>query len=350
MTQLYKQNSKGKIQVWRIQTEAALLIEQHGVVDGKMALNSRVCTAKNEGRANETTGSEQAILEMEAKIKKKLDTNYFRTQEEALTTKVLLPMLAKEFKKEEHKVTYPCFVQQKYDGMRCLGTTSKMISRKNRIIETLPHIQKALSKLPAGVTLDGELIAVGLTFQENMKLIKKNRGEASKQVKYYVYDLVSTKKFEDRFLNLAAILTQLSEDETIRLAPTFKVNNRTEIDAYHSTFLEQGYEGTIIRHGDAPYAIDKRSSNLLKLKDFKDIALEVKDVVPAIADPKQGILVCLMPDGREVKASLKMSHAKREEILTNKAQYIGQTAELRYFENTDDGLLRFPVCHGFRLD
>ena len=47
---------------------------------------------------------------------------------------------------------------------------------------------------------------------------------------------------------------------------------------------------------------------------------------------------------------MKFSHAEREEILQNKDQYIGQMAEIRFFEYTEDGLPRFPVCHGFRLD
>ena len=41
---------------------------------------------------------------------------------------------------------------------------------------------------------------------------------------------------------------------------------------------------------------------------------------------------------------------ERQQILIDKADYIGQTAEIRFFEYTDDGLPRFPVCVGFRLD
>ena len=47
---------------------------------------------------------------------------------------------------------------------------------------------------------------------------------------------------------------------------------------------------------------------------------------------------------------MKFSHEAREEILANKEQYIGMMAEVRFFEYTDDGLPRFPVCVGFRND
>ena len=50
------------------------------------------------------------------------------------------------------------------------------------------------------------------------------------------------------------------------------------------------------------------------------------------------------------KHGMKFSHAEREEILINKENYIGKTAEIRFFEYTEDGIPRFPVAVGIRLD
>jgi len=76
--------------------------------------------------------------------------------------------------------------------------------------------------------------------------------------------------------------------------------------------------------------------------------------VPSERRPEQGVIVCEMPSGnihnKTFHANLKFSHAEREEILNNKDKYIGQTAEIRFFEFTEDGIPRFPVCVGFRLD
>jgi hypothetical protein len=47
---------------------------------------------------------------------------------------------------------------------------------------------------------------------------------------------------------------------------------------------------------------------------------------------------------------MKFSHEERELILTNKHEYIGQVAEIRFFEYSEEGIPRFPVCVGFRLD
>ena len=48
--------------------------------------------------------------------------------------------------------------------------------------------------------------------------------------------------------------------------------------------------------------------------------------------------------------TMKFPHKFREEVLINKEDYIGSTAEIRFFEYTDDGAPRFPVCVGIRLD
>ena len=88
----------------------------------------------------------------------------------------------------------------------------------------------------------------------------------------------------------------------------------------------------------------------MKYKDFKDIAVKLIDVVPAEQRSEWGVPVLEMEDGRTFRAGARLSHDERKDLLSNKQSYIGKTAEIRYFEETDDGLPRFPVCVGFRLD
>lgn len=49
-------------------------------------------------------------------------------------------------------------------------------------------------------------------------------------------------------------------------------------------------------------------------------------------------------------AGMKFSHGEREKWLKFKKDYIGKTAEIRFFEYSEDGIPRFPVCVGIRLD
>lgn len=348
---IYKKDSSGKIRYLEIRNEGGCVVQESGVVGtDNPVVNVSTCEAKNIGKSNATTPEEQALLESIAKITEKMRLGYFDTIEEAQQKggkDFLLPMLAKDFKKEKGKIKFPCFVQPKLDGMRALGFAENLISRTGKVIDTLSHID--LSDLE-DVILDGELYAHGISFQENMKLIKKYRPKATEQVKYHVYDIVMDASFEVRYEMLADLVHEFS-NPNIEIVPTYEVNNEAEIMSYHQTFLSQGYEGTIVRHSDEGYQVNKRSSQLLKYKDFLDEVYEIVDVVPSESRPEQGVIVCLCKKTNQTfNTGMKFSHEQRENILRNKGEYIGEMAEIRFFEYTDGGLPRFPVCVGVRLD
>jgi len=136
----------------------------------------------------------------------------------------------------------------------------------------------------------------------------------------------------------------------IKLVETTKIGCETALKEYHQKFISQGYEGSILRWGDAGYKLNGRSSNLLKYKDFIDIACKIVDVEASEKRPTQGRFTCELEDGRTFGTGMRFSHKEREEVLTNKTDYIGKTAEIRFFEYSDDGIPRFPVAVGVRLD
>jgi len=345
---LYKVDTKGKLRELSITTAHGELIQSSGLIEGVKIIHKKECTPKNVGKSNETAAEEQSLLEKEALITRKLVEGYFKTEEEAKNSEVILPMLAKEYNKEQHKIDWskPVFIQPKLDGMRCLGNKFHMISRKNKEITTLTHIQKVLEKTDILDYLDGEVYAHGLSFQENMKLIKKYRPGQTEQVSYHLYDMVLPNlSFEQRYTLLKRIKESI-DSNSFEIVPTFKICNEEGLKKFHAKFIAQGYEGSIIRHGKDGYKVNGRSSNLLKYKDFKDMDAEVIDVISSEARPLQGVLVCK----GGFKANLKFSHIEREEILKNKQDYIGKIANIRYFEKTDAGLPRFPVCVGFHED
>lgn len=345
---IYKIDSANRLRFLTIYTEGSEIVQISGLMDTGSPLENRSqCVAKNIGKANQTSPEEQAIAEAQAKLTKKLGEGYYETPEEAESGTLVLPMLAKDFKKEESKVRYPCFVQPKIDGMRCLKEGSKMISRKNKPIETMNHIAQELQDVP--ISLDGELYA-DESFQRNMELIKKYRPGESEEVKYHVYDLVDTElSFGQRYEKLKELIHN-HQPHNIVLVPTFEINSKEELLKYHKKFLAEGYEGTMVRLNSGGYDVNKRSSNLLKYKDFQDLVCTIVDVEPSEKRPDQGVFICALKDGRTFGCGMKFSHAERAEMLQNKSEYIGQVAEIRFFEYTDDGLPRFPVCHGIRLD
>lgn len=351
---LYKKDSKGKIRVLFVSTDAGDLIQKSGLIDGKLIERASFRPGKNIGKSNETTCIEQAVLEAESIVTKKLREGYFLTEHEAKNTEVVLPMLAKVYEEEEHKIDWNnCWVQPKFDGMRCLSTLNEKTSRKNVPITTMDHIKINPTVIDdegniETYVVDGELYVHGESFQTNMKYVKKYRGGLSERIQYYIYDVISDRPFHER-IKIASLIAMTGKN--CQVVPTFKVSSKEQVLEYHKMFLMDGYEGTMVRWGNAKYNIDKRSSNLLKFKDFIDKTYTIVDVVPSDKDPEIGVIHCVDGNlGRTFGCGMKFSYEERAEILINKDEYIGQIAEIRFFEYTDDGLPRFPVCFGFRLD
>ena len=338
---LFKKDSKGKMRILALRVDGDTLVQESGLINGKHTINIRQCSPKNVGKVNETTGEEQAIAELQSVVTRKLREGYHETIEEAENNELLLPMLAK--KANLVNINYPVYIQPKLDGMRAFGTINGFISRKNKEIPTVSHIV-----IDKDIVLDGELYAHGLTFQENMKLIKKYREGETEAVKYHVYDLPTADGgFMYRYTKLVELVKDMGNIEVVR---THKVENEEELLEYHTKFISDGFEGTIIRLDNYKYEFNKRSNQLLKLKDFIDEVYEIIDVVPSERLPEQGVVVCRAKDGQVFKCGMKMSHEEREYILLNKRGVIGKLAEVRFFEYTDGGLPRFPVYHGYRLD
>ena len=341
---IYKIDSKGKVRILEITTSNGNLIQTSGLLDGKKVEHTKLCKPKNIGKVNETTDITQSESEADALVVKKLREGYFKTIEEAKSVKVILPMLAQDYFKKEKKVQWPCYAQPKLDGMRGLGNMGTLTSRANKEIITLKHIQADLDGIEQHI--DGELYAHGLTFQENMKIIKKYREGETENVKYHVYDMISDKPFIERYSELKTIV---KGKPNIEVVPLVEINNPWVLEEYFCKMMLAGYEGVMLRWGTDGYKVNGRSDNLLKYKKFFDVAVPIVDITPNDAIPTHGT-IWVEYNGKVVKTGARLSHEEREDILTNKDEYIGKTAEVRYFETTDDGSLRFPVFCGIRLD
>lgn len=354
---LYKKDQSGKIRFLEISVLSDVLFQTSGVLGTENPItHEKSCKGKNIGKANETTPQQQAFKEEQSLITEKLQEGYFYTIQEAQTIDTLFPMLAKDYKKEVKKINWTdnVFVQPKLDGMRCLITVTPdkvtLKSRDGRYITTMKHIEKDFTNVTPGI-YDGELYAHGYNFQENMELIKKwvDGDDGSILVKFHCYDVVTPGEFSIRLLVRDINLQNIS---SVEFVPTVKIKSELTLKDHHSKFISDGYEGSIVRHGKEEYKINGRSSNLLKYKDFFDLALVIKDFEPASQRPEWGVPVFewIGAKDNELRAGMKFSHADRKKFLANKQEYIGKVAELRFFEYSSTGVPRFPVMVGFRQD
>ena len=359
---LYHQGKTGAIVQWNIWTEGADICTEYGQMGGKMQTSRKTATPKNVGRANATTAEEQAILEATAMHKKRLDGKYSLTIEDA-KKEVFLPMLATDFEKRKDKVTYPVDVQPKLDGVRCMafweGDSVRLMSRGGKKWECSEHIEKQLEGiLPKGWVLDGELYLHGETFQGITKLVKKLRTE-SVNIEYHVYDVPRTEKdnkgeWDEHRMEALTKFRDLSIDcKSVKVVDTYQADSEDEVYQLQSEFLENGYEGAIVREFEGIYRFGYRSNSLLKVKNFMDEEYKIVDFTTGVGRFDGCIIwICETANGAKFKVVPQGTMEERQETYYNANQTdygIGELLKVKYFELTDDGIPRFPVGLGIRL-
>ena len=357
---LFHKGSKGSIYTWNIWTEGAEIVTEYGQIDGKKQIARKIAKPKNVGRANETSANEQAKLQATSMWTKKKERKYRETLDDAEENEVFLPQLAADFEKRRGKKknghSYPCDIQPKLDGVRCLAYwidgDVRLMSRGGKTYNC-PHISKELSEvLPKNHVLDGELYIHGETFQTITSWVKKFRPE-TENVKFHAYDYVDLDSrdltWEERWTNLDAFFEQ-SSYKTIIETPTLTCENEEEVIAQTAEFVEEGYEGSIVRmYEDSAYKFGFRSKALLKVKSFFDEEYEVVGFHTGVGKfANCPIWECTSPNGN-FNTICKGTLVQRGEQLKNADSYIGQMLKVKFFEKTDDGLPRFPVGIGFRM-
>lgn len=343
---LYKKSKKA-IEQWTISVgedeKGAYFEVEYGQLNGVMQYKRNYTKGKNIGRANETTPLEQAKLEAQSRFNKQKDKQY---NEDINAEPALLPMLALEYAKYGHRLSFPAYIQPKLDGIRCLTYMEDgiivMRSRNNKDL-FLPHLQSDLEdffKKHPEVILDGELYEHSLNFQEIVSLTTKDQGDTSK-IEYHVYDTVSDSKFSIR--NLSAQLVQ--GYNKLKYVETRVVSSHHEIARLHTYFTDKGYEGSIIRNDGDGYSPNKRSLDLLKNKDFITEEFEIIGAEENLQKPGTCTMTLKTKEGYEFSAMPEGSLEHREKLWQDRESLIGQMMSVRFFSwtNSERSVPRFPI-------
>jgi len=377
---LYAKSSTGKSMQWSIEVEetmgGAIIRTRHGYEGGKIQVNEKTITVgKNIGRANATTPLQQAIAEATSLWTKKRETHKEReattasdnavvvdataapttaltataiatatTRAKAVDDLVPSPMLAHDYGKRGKSIVWPCKVQPKLDGTRMVGISGKgLYSRNRKAYPHLEHIRAELDMLPAGTTLDGELYSKTLTFQEIVATVKNETLQPRQTfIKFYVYDMILGENFETRYMMLRSIFA-MHKFEHLVLVKTEECTNEAAMKAKHAEYVEEGYEGCMLRNKTGLYS-NARSVHLQKYKEFFDMECRIVDF-------KEGegveagcvIWICETEDKKQFACRPRGTREERQELFATGSEHVGKMLTVRYQELTDDGLLRFPV-------
>lgn len=401
---LYALNKDGSYQEWRVMVDenAGSVIVEYGKLGGKKMNKVTFCSPKNVGRSNETTANEQAMLEANSKWEKQFRLGYRESKESLQTEDNFSPMLAHDAIKRSKDIEYPCYVQPKLDGVRCIVTfdvegNPVFNSRGNKVYPVQGAIVQQIKELREHTgfdKFDGELYIHGLSLQKIVSLVKKWRskeeieqeinkeyltevkkwkknpeayeepvrdelkygGYSSDDLYFYIFDIPVNNespwfyKEKTDCCRLADLVSVSDSVETelelpkIRMVGGQFVDNEENVKRLIGVFMQKGFEGVIIRNSKGVYEYGQRSVDLQKWKLFQDGEAKVID---SVEDKNgEGVLLCEEKDGTRFSCKMKGTHSERSQ--EKMILLIGNFINFTFQSRTDDGVPQFPVGQSVR--
>lgn len=361
---LYSRTNTGATQSWVIEVLDGSYRTHHGQVGGSIQTTEwTICQPKNEGKANATSGADQALKEAWALHKKKKKSGCYENIADIDQVKFIEPMLAKKHDDYAAKYVYPVYSSTKLDGTRLVAQACGLFSRNGTRYVSVPHISDALQatfeKYPE-LILDGEVYCDKFAndFNAICSLVKKTKPTpedlraSAESIQYWIYDCVDTeKKFTDRYKIIKQIVEEVNSPH-IKLVESTEVHIPHHLNELYEQYLEQGYEGQMIRINEK-YE-NKRSKYLLKRKEFQDAEFPIIGYVEGLGNKSgmMGALVCQSPNG-VFNSNIKGTREYLTELWHTRDELIGQLATVQYFNLTPitengGGLPRFPYIKALR--
>lgn len=315
--------------------------------DGKkLAATPTRIEGKNVGRANATTDREQALLAFARAIQRRRDKGFSESgSSDHVPTK---PMLAQGFEKRKDKISWPVFVQPKYDGHRMLMDGQRAWTRGGK-----DHVKAAVAHLmfdTDGYTLDGEvMLPKGRYLAETSSALKgrKTVNADSKKLVYYVYDVVVDLPYAERYELLKELLVDAPDN--VVLVPTVEAESPEEVWQFHATAVKAGFEGAIVRTNGTGYEVGARTDALLKVKAFQDEEFTVVSVDEGKGSNEGlAILVLDCGKGQTFRAVPEGGMELRRQLWKHRHDLLRQTWTVRFFYKSKDGVPIYPVAVAHR--
>lgn len=388
-TTLITRDSKGKIRVVEVSYEST----SNGYVIHRTTYQYRGKQTEQpdieitKGKAKRTL-LEQVELEYASHLKKYQDKGYklipgniSQYKEEDLNK--ILPehttdangfkkhMLAKQSEKVAtstfDKLKY-WYASRKIDGVRCSfywdGFQIKTASRGGgdydmavrQMIEH-PQLIKFFKAHPEYV-LDGEIYKHGKSLQQISGAVRKEKA-STPWLEYYIYDvMIPDMIFEERLKVLEEIKEELEldfqperewrfQELKFQMVPHEKVSGWNAIKKLHDLYVEEGWEGCVIRDPNKPYKFGGRGSEMIKVKMYKDAEFEITGLSEGLRDEDM-CFTLVTEDGIEFKAKPMGSRELKQQYREDLDNLIGKMATVKYFYLSDEGTPLQPVLKCIR--
>ena len=385
---LYKANNKGKLSRWavEIRPESMGTFSVNTTFGEDTGAQQTHVTMVNEGKAKRSP-LEQAILLAQSKWNEKTQRDTYTSSSNVTdTVKVVRPMLAQTYDKDKsgkgYTMPFPLFTQRKYDGIRCMCTYKNgeivLESRKGVAFQLLGHLhEEALatlfpeaSPLQELIVFDGELYTPELTFETLSGLVRLTRTKAKSEtsvkakanalglipkIEYHVYDFYDPTRphmpFSERHVELERRMGLRNGTTNIKKVPTLTASSWTDVKRQHDQFVQEGFEGIMLRDPAGTYEIDKRSKYLQKYKEFQEEEFRIVGYHDGEGiDAGLVIWDCVTAEGHPFSAKPRGTQEQRRQWFAEADQHVGKLLTVIFQEFSTDGSPRFPIGKALRGD
>lgn len=160
-------------------------------------------------------------------------------------------------------------------------------------------------------------------------------------MKYFVYDCFDLDNMDLTFKERNAILNSLPKTKYIHIVETYNADNKKEVRKYQDKFVDEGYEGTMLRNYDSMYQLNKRTKDLQKYKDFMETEFEIVGFTEGEGHEKgQVIWICKTKDNEEFNVVPVGTRVHRRKLFKEAEKHIGKQLTVIHFGYTDKGIPR----------
>ena len=325
-------------------------LEKYAEEQAKKLFNNKKKEGYIEYNNNYNNNNENEINNVETP--KKIEEENENSINKKITIRKYYPMLAHRYNEKKGDIKFPCFVQPKLDGVRCVVVGNKLYSRNGNRFPVLPHIENELKLYNKNnLILDGELFTDDINFEKIVGLVKKykkSEEDEKNSLKIYlnVFDYIDSKlPFNKRLINLNQFFEKNKNMKYIKQVKTEECPQEKNIEEFLEKYTKEKYEGLIIRNKSGLYEENTRSVHLQKLKKFIDEEFEIIDYTTPDQGKEVGcvIWICKTKEGKKFNVRPSGNYQERKKLYREAKKYIGKMLTVRYQELTNGHVPRFPV-------
>lgn len=281
----------------------------------------------------------------------------------------LKPMLAKSSTQCQNSVLDKVlYCSRKLNGVRCMMKWDPNLNKvvtvsrggKNYNASTIhltKEVTKFLSEHPAYI-LDGELYHFGHFLQELSGIARLDHWEERCNIlEYWIYDIAdgtkifkseSTKMVDDRFTILEDLrLNVFKNNSHIKILEHIRTEGWDNIKKLHDKWVNEGFEGLVARKPDKVYEFGKRSSTMIKVKEYKEEEFEIIDYSEKLRE-EDFCFIMQTKDGKVFEAKPIGDRELKADYIKNIDNIIGHMGTIKFFELSKDNIPQQPIFQAVR--